>query len=313
MKRIQTNQGFYGDRISVLEDYLIEEIHNPSSKQSAINSKIIEQTQRLVLDIYSKDQLHRETLSETIFSKSHLYRSVINVDHLWLVYKEQQLCAYVSGKHIYTASGEQLYLFSSSMIASELKNKRKLFSVLNARQIICSVLSFWNKSENLGKPMPFITRTLNPIVAQTVYQFGSNMYPDLNGVPITEVARNRYNAFEDVIHEVINDEGILKNSFMKHTDYVLKNAKGRSARSKIYEFCRQLGDSNGAALTGELNFEQELINYLRAKSAHDERSLNDVNLIELLRDNSNHLCVNRPLITRAAGVQQHILGAQDYA
>ncbi|MCL1050511.1 hypothetical protein L2755_12865 [Shewanella abyssi] len=309
MKRIQTNQGYYGDRISVLEDYLIEEIHNPSSKQSAINSQIIEQTQRLVLGIYAKDKLHRETLSETIFSKSNVYRSVIHVDHLWLVYKEQQLCAYVSGKHIYTASGEQLYLFSSSMIASELKNKRQLFSVLNARQIICSVLSFWNKSENLGKPMPFITRTLNPIVAQTVYQLGSNMYPDLDGVPITEVARNRYNAFEDVINEPISDEGILNNSFMKHTNYVLKNAKGRSERAKIYDFCRKLGDSNGAALTGELNFEQELINYLRAKSEHDDRSLKDLSLIELLRDNTQDLGI-RQLKTSASKVT---LEGQSYA
>lgn len=170
------------------------------------------------------------------------------------------------------------------MISPTVENKADLYARLCAKQIIRGVLSYWNNSEHLGKPLPFITRTLNPVVAQSLYKIGSNMYPGLDGLPITESVRSRYSAFEQLINEPIREDGILVNSFMKHNNYALKPTKGKSLRAKIHNFCRNLGDSNGAAITGELKFEAWFMRHLYEKSNHDPRGMHDVGLIKLLQN-----------------------------
>ena len=112
------------------------------------------------------------------------------------------------------------------------------------------------------------------------------MYPGLDGSSINDTVRSRYRAFEAVINEAIQDDGILVNSFMKHSDYSLKQTKGKSLRSKIHNLCRTLGDSDGVAITGEINFEQWLIDHLYDKSAIDQTNLKDINLIQLLQSSA---------------------------
>ncbi|GIU26791.1 hypothetical protein [Shewanella sp. MBTL60-007] len=278
--------GYYGENISALNEFAIEEINNPSSKDPLINAAIVTDLQKLVLDIYARDQEHRLILKESTFSKVNVHRSAINSDHLWLISKQGNLVAYLSGSHIYTDLGEQVYVFKACMVAVEVDNKGELFSRLYARQIIRGVLSYWNSASNLGKPMPFITRTLNPIVAQTVYSLGTNMYPCLDGLPISDRVRDRHRAFEKVINESIGDDGILVNSFMKHSDYKLRPTKGKSKRSKIYSFCRSLGDTDGAVLTGELVFGDDFIHHLQEKISGDHISMGDLGLVNLLRDSA---------------------------
>lgn len=280
---------YYGENIRVLNEFEIEEISNPSSKEPHVNNLIVNDIQQLVLGIYARDKKHRSILAETTFSKASVHNSAINSDHLWLVFKQGKLCAYLSGSHIYTDLGEQVYVFKACMVAEEVDNKAELFSRLYARQIIRGVLSYWNSANNLGKPMPFITRTLNPVVAQTVYSLGTNMYPDLNGLPINDKIRDRHRAFEKVINESIGEDGILINNFLKHSDYQLRSMKGKSLRSKIHSFCRSLGESNGAVLTGELVFGDDFIRHLQDKSSHDQTSMGDLNLVNLLRNSSLQL------------------------
>ncbi|MCG9730762.1 hypothetical protein L1D44_13050 [Shewanella sp. Isolate13] len=268
---------YYGENTSVLNEFEIEEINNPSSKDPLINAAIVTDLQKLVLDIYARDEEHRLILKESTFSKVNVRRSAINSDHLWLISKQGNLVAYLSGSHIYN-------VFKACMVAVEVDNKGELFSQLYARQIIRGVLSYWNSANNLGKPMPFITRTLNPIVAQTVYSLGTNMYPCLDGLPINDRVRDRHRAFEKVINESIGDDGILVNSFMKHSDYKLRPTKGKSKRSKIYSFCRSLGETDGAVLTGELVFGDDFIHHLQEKISGDHISMRDLGLVNLLRD-----------------------------
>ncbi|GIU35510.1 hypothetical protein L2719_03605 [Shewanella schlegeliana] len=284
MSLINKTNGYYGETTTVLNEFEIEEINNPSSKELHINAAIVTDIQELVLQIYARDQAHRLTLENSTFSKLNVHRSAINSDHLWLVFKQGKLVAYLSGSHIYTDFGEQVYVFKACMVADDVNNKAELFSRLYARQIIRGVLSYWNSANNLGKPMPFITRTLNPSVMQTVYSLGTNMYPGFDDLPINDRIRDRHRAFEKVINESIGDDGILVNSFMKHSDYQLRPTKGKSLRSKIYSFCRDLGETDGAVLTGELVFGDDLIRHLKDKSSHDQMSMGDLGLVNLLRD-----------------------------
>ena len=283
MKRNTNNLGYYQEGVSRVGQYDVEEISNPLTRDKQINQRVVKDIQQLLLNIYAKGQTHREQLQLSTFCNANVHKSSMDSDHLWLIFHKGDLCAYASGRYIYTASAEQVYVFKACMISAEIENRAELYSWLYARQIIRGVLCYWNNSQNIGRPLPFITRTLNPVVAQTLYQIGSNMYPGLDGSSINDTVRSRYRAFEAVINEAIQDDGILVNSFMKHSDYSLKQTKGKSLRSKIHNLCRTLGDSDGVAITGEINFEQWLIDHLYDKSAIDQTNLKDINLIQLLQ------------------------------
>ncbi len=286
MKRNTNNLGYYQEGVSRVGQYDVEEISNPLTRDKQINQRVVKDIQQLLLNIYAKGQTHREQLQLSTFCNANVHKSSMDSDHLWLIFNKGGLCAYASGRYIYTASAEQVYVFKACMISAEIENRAELYSWLYARQIIRGVLCYWNNSQNIGRPLPFITRTLNPVVAQTLYQIGSNMYPGLDGSSINDTVRSRYRAFEAVINEAIQDDGILVNSFMKHSDYSLKQTKGKSLRSKIHNLCRTLGDSDGVAITGEINFEQWLIDHLYDKSAIDQTNLKDINLIQLLQSSA---------------------------